>query len=182
FATRHGLPAPLQFRRFHPDDANRYFLYLRDSGLRPLRNIFSGAKFIGTAPLYTNEKVVWKLMNYPGPWLLDPAKPTADRGRATSYELTQETDENVALLKSRVVSHAALRTDLKAAAVVNGSDHLVLDADVVVVGSGAGGSFVAAELAARTKERVLILEKGDFVDPSEFLQRERFMMPRLFEN
>jgi len=182
FSARQSLVTPLQFRHFHADDANRYFLYLRDSGLRPLRNIFSGAKFIGTAPLYTNEKVVWKLMNYPGPWLLDPAKPTADRARPTSFDMAQETDENVAVLRRRVVSHDALSTGLQAAAVVNGSDHLVLETDVIVVGSGAGGSFVSAELAARTKERVLVVEKGDFVDPSEFLQRERFMMPRLFDN
>jgi len=182
FSAHQSLLTPLQFRHLHADDANRYFLYLRDSGLRPLRNIFSGAKFIGTAPLYTNEKVVWKLMNYPGPWLLDPAKPKADRAEPTSFDLAQETDENVVVLRRCVVSHDALGTGLQAASVVNGSDRLVLETDVLVVGSGAGGSFVAAELAARTKERVLVVEKGDFVDPSEFLQRERFMMPRLFDN
>jgi choline dehydrogenase-like flavoprotein len=182
FSTRYGLPARLQFRRFHPDDANRYFLFLRDSSLRPLRNIFSGAKFIGTAPIYTNEKVAWKVMNYPGPWVLDPSKPAADRGRATSFDMARETDENVAVLRRRVVAHDSLRAGLETAAVVTGSDHLVLETDVVVVGSGAGGSFVAAQLATRTSQRVLVLEKGDFVDPSEFLQRERLMMPRLFEN
>jgi choline dehydrogenase-like flavoprotein len=52
---------------------------------------------------------------------------------------------------------------------------------VVVVGSGAGGSFVAAELAAKTKQRILIVEKGEFIEPAEFLQLERLMMPRMFE-
>src|SRR5262245_7975592 len=66
FSTRHGLPARLELRRFHPVDANRYFLFLRDSNIRALRNIFSGARFIGTSPIYTNEKVTWKVMNYPG--------------------------------------------------------------------------------------------------------------------
>jgi choline dehydrogenase-like flavoprotein len=181
FSTREGLPARLQLRRFRPDDANRYFLFLRDSSLRALRNIFTGAKFIGTAPIYTNEKVAWKLMSYPGPWLLDPAKPTEDRGRATSFDMARETDENVDVLRRRVVGHGALRGGLEAARVVNGSDQLVLETDVVVVGSGAGGSFVAAELAARTKQRILVLEKGDFIEPAEFLQRERLMMPRVFD-
>ena len=54
FSTRHGLPARFELRRFHPIDANRYFLFLRDSSLRPLRNIFTGARFIGTAPIYMN--------------------------------------------------------------------------------------------------------------------------------
>ena len=183
FRGRYGLPANVQFRWFSTDNANRYVLFLRDSQLRPIRNIFSGAKFIGTAPIYTNEKVVWKVMNYPGPWILDPAKPTADRGRATSFDMAKETDDNVALLRRRVVTHDSLRAGLETAAVVAApDDRLVLETDVIVVGSGAGGSFVAAELAARTKERVLILEKGDFVEPTEFLQRERLMMPRIFEN
>ena len=181
FATSHGLPARLQFRHFRADDANRYFLFLRDSDLRALRNIFSGAKFIGTVPLYTNEKVVWKLMNYPGPWLLDPSKPKADLAHATSFDMAAETESNVADLRRRVVPHDKLRTQLEAARVVGGSNDLVLETDILVVGSGAGGSFVAAELAARTKQRVLILEKGDYIEPTEFLQRERLMMPRIID-
>jgi choline dehydrogenase-like flavoprotein len=182
FQAHPGLPIRLQFRRFSADDANRYFLFLQDSELRPLRNIYRGAKFIGTAPIYTNEKVAWKVMRYPGPWILDPDKPTADRARATSFEMAKETDDNVAVLRRRVVAHDALRAGIDTAAVVPGAGHLVLETDVVVVGSGAGGSFVAAGIAARTKQRVLILEKGDFIEPSEFLQRERIMMPRLFDN
>ena len=181
FAATHGLPVRLQFRHFHPDDANRYMLFLRDSSLRVFRNLFTGAKFIGTAPIYTNEKVGWKVMGYPGPWLLDPANPGADRAHATSFDLAQETDENVAVLRRRVVDHGRLPAELEAATIVAGAEGLVLETDVVVVGSGAGGSFVAAELATRTRQRVLVLEKGDFVDPSEFLQRERLMMPRIFD-
>src|SRR5262245_26119262 len=45
FNTRWG-PARFAFRRFSPDDANRYFLFLRDSNIRTLRNIFTGARFI----------------------------------------------------------------------------------------------------------------------------------------
>ncbi|HWN13908.1 MAG TPA: hypothetical protein VNU02_08605, partial [Candidatus Dormibacteraeota bacterium] len=181
FSNRYGLPARLQLRRFHPDDANRYFLFLRDSSIRALRNVFSGAKFIGTVPIYTNETVAWKFMRYPGPWLLDPAKPDADLAHSTSFDMARETDENVAVLRRRVVAHGALREGLEAARIVGGSDRLVLETDVVVVGSGAGGSFVAAELAAKTDQRILILEKGDFIEPAEFLQRERLMMPRILD-
>ena len=181
FSTRHGLPARLQLSRFHPDDANAYFLFLRDSSLRPIRNLYSGAKFIGTAPIYTNEKVVWKIMRYPGPWLRDPARPTEDLGRATSFDMAKETDDNIALLRRRVVAAGGAPAGLEAATVVSGSNGLVLETDVVVVGSGAGGSFVAAELAAQTRERVLVVEKGDFVEPTDFLQRELLMMPRIFD-
>jgi choline dehydrogenase-like flavoprotein len=181
FATRLGLPAPLRLRSFHTDDANRYFLYLRDSNIRTLRHIFIGAKFIATVPLYTNEKVVWKTMNYPGPWLLDPTNPASDLKRSTSFDMAAETEWNVADLRRRVVPHDKLRVQLEAARVIEGSDGLVLETDVLVVGSGAGGSFVAAEIAARTHERVLILEKGEFIEPVEFVQRERLMMPRIID-
>jgi choline dehydrogenase-like flavoprotein len=181
FNTRLGLPANLRFRRFHTDDANRYFIFLRDSNIRTLRNIFTGARFIGTVPIYVNEKVIWKAIRYPGPWLLDAAKPHSDLAAATSFDMAQETDDNMAVLRRRVVAHEALPTALEAARIVSGPDHLVLETDVVVVGSGAGGSFVAAELAARTEQRVLILDKGEFIEPSGFLQREELMMPRILD-
>jgi choline dehydrogenase-like flavoprotein len=181
FNTRWGLPARFAFRRFHTDDANRYVLFLRDSNIRTLRNIFTGARFIGTVPIYINEKVTWRMMNYPGPWLLDPAQPLADLANATSFQMAAETEDNVALLRRRVVAHDALPTQLEAARVVTGSDRLVLETDVVVVGSGAGGSFVAAELAARTHQRVLVLDKGEFIEPTGFLQREGLMMPRILD-
>ena len=181
FSTRYGLPARLELRRFHPDDANRYFLFLRDSNIRALRNIFTGARFIGTSPIYTNEKVTWKIMNYPGPWVRETAKADADLGHATSFDMAAETEENVAVLRRHIVRHDALRESLEAARVIDRPDRLVLETDVVVVGSGAGGSFVAAELAAKTRQRILILEKGEFIEPAEFLQRERLMMPRIFD-
>ena len=181
FATRHGLPARLQLRYFHAEDAHRYVLFLRDSSLRPLRTIFAGARFIGTAPIYTHETVTWKAIGYSGPWLRDPARRTADLAEATSFELAKETDDNVAALRGRVLPHDALRARLEAARVVDGADGLVLETDVLVVGSGAGGSFVAAEIAARTDQRVLIVEKGEFLEPDEFLQRERLMMPRILD-
>jgi choline dehydrogenase-like flavoprotein len=181
FSRRYGILRNFQLRRFTPDEANAFFLYLRDSDIRAIRNVFSGAKFIGTAPIYTNEKVVWKIMNYPGPWLLDSSKPTSDLAASTSYEMAAETESNVADLRRRVVPHDQLRAGLEAARFVSGSDFPTLETDILVVGSGAGGSFVAAELAARTGQRVLILEKGDFVEPAEFLQREIVMMPRIFD-
>jgi choline dehydrogenase-like flavoprotein len=181
FATRHGLPARFQLRRFHPLDAQRYFLFLRDSQLRALRNIFSGARFIGTAPIYMNERVTWKVMSYPGPWVRDPAARDEDRAHSTSFDLAKETEDNVAVLRRRVVAPDALRTGLEAARIVGGTDRLVLETDVVVVGSGAGGSFIAAELAAKTKQRILIVEKGEFIEPEQFVQRERIMMPRIFD-
>jgi len=57
---------------------------------------------------------------------------------------------------------------------------LTLDCDVVVVGSGAGGGVVAGRLA-RAGKRVVVLEKGAYVNESEFTQREGEMLSRLYD-
>ncbi len=57
---------------------------------------------------------------------------------------------------------------------------LVLDADVCVIGSGAGGAVVAAEIAA-AGHRVVVLEQGPHWTSSDFTQREDEMLPKLFE-
>jgi choline dehydrogenase-like flavoprotein len=54
-----------------------------------------------------------------------------------------------------------------------------LTADVVVVGSGAGGSVVAAELAAAGHE-VVVLEMGEYLNEADFTGMEAEMTPRLF--
>lgn len=56
---------------------------------------------------------------------------------------------------------------------------LNLDCDVAVVGSGAGGGVVAAELAAAGLD-VLVLEKGGYYNEANFNQREMEMMRRLY--
>ncbi len=54
-----------------------------------------------------------------------------------------------------------------------------LDADLCVVGSGAGGAMVACE-AAKAGLRVIVLEEGPHVLTEQMTQREDEMLPRLF--
>lgn len=56
---------------------------------------------------------------------------------------------------------------------------LSLQADVVVVGSGAGGAMVAKVLSEQGLS-VVVLEEGGHHPPSSFTQREGDMLPRLF--
>ena len=53
------------------------------------------------------------------------------------------------------------------------------DADVCVIGTGAGGSAVASALAAKG-EKVIMVEAGEFILPKQMNQREQDMFPKLF--
>lgn len=56
---------------------------------------------------------------------------------------------------------------------------LELTADAVVVGSGAGGGIVAAQLAAAGKD-VIVLEKGGYYSEADFNGSEALMTPQLY--
>jgi choline dehydrogenase-like flavoprotein len=181
FFSESGLPTFTLTGRTDAD-ATRFFLHLRDSGFRALRSLFQGAKVIGTQPIYVNEPVVWRQMDYPGPWLLSSADVDADFRRPTSYDLAEDIEEGLATLRASVVPHDQLRSRMTAATVErDDADKVVLETDIAIIGSGAGGGVVAAELASSTSQRVLVLEKGDFVEPREFTQREAEMIPRLYD-
>jgi choline dehydrogenase-like flavoprotein len=54
-----------------------------------------------------------------------------------------------------------------------------IEADVCIVGSGAGGATLAYELAKAGRE-VLILERGPYVEPRDFTENEVEMVGRLY--
>ena len=56
---------------------------------------------------------------------------------------------------------------------------MTLDADVVIVGSGAGGGVVAADLA-RAGRSVVVLEAGPFVDEASMPTNELDAFARLY--
>ncbi len=57
--------------------------------------------------------------------------------------------------------------------------NVTLDADVCVVGSGAGGAVVACELAEAGRTVVLV-EDGSYLRSDQFVQREEVMYPRIY--
>ena len=58
---------------------------------------------------------------------------------------------------------------------------LALTADVCVIGTGAGGSVIAKELAQAGRD-VVVLEQGGHYTKDDFTQREDEMMPLLYED
>ncbi len=65
--------------------------------------------------------------------------------------------------------------------IVPDSEELTLEADVVIVGSGAGGGVIAGELSAQGK-KVCVLEMGGYHDESEFNGLELWGYQNLFLN
>jgi choline dehydrogenase-like flavoprotein len=59
------------------------------------------------------------------------------------------------------------------------ADELVLEADVVVVGSGAGGGVIAGELSAAGKD-VVVLEAGGYYNEADFNQIELWAYQNLY--
>lgn len=76
------------------------------------------------------------------------------------------------------VSNSARAVPKPIRALSVGAD-LNLVADVVVIGSGAGGATVAAELAAAGSD-VVVLEMGDYLNEADFSGNEAEMTSRLF--
>jgi len=54
-----------------------------------------------------------------------------------------------------------------------------MSADVVVIGTGAAGSILARGLVAQGRQ-VLLLERGDYVDPAQFSENEIEMLSKLY--
>lgn len=171
---------PLPLSSVGDEQVEKFFLELENHAIPAFRNIFRGAKIIGMQPVYVNELVTWKEMAYHGPWLRDVSKPDEELERTTSFELAAEMEERLASLRAAVIPHDKLRESLKVADIISEDPGLVLRTDVLVIGTGPGGSTAASELAKAGKHRVLVVEKGDFVEPNRFLQREQLMVPKVY--
>jgi choline dehydrogenase-like flavoprotein len=88
---------------------------------------------------------------------------------------SQRPDRDERLSRSTPPSRAPLRT-LRPESVLES----VITADVLIIGSGAAGSILAHRIAADSDREVLIIERGDHVDPSDFVEDEVEMLSRLY--
>jgi len=77
----------------------------------------------------------------------------------------------------RMPDEAKLRKPHELQVDVPEADHL--EAEVCIVGSGAGGAIVAYELAKAGRD-VLVLERGKYVEPRDFTENEVDMIGKLY--
>ena len=64
---------------------------------------------------------------------------------------------------------------------INSATDVIRNADVVIIGSGAGGGILAEQLANQGRE-VLVLEKGPYVSPDDFSEDETAMISKLYSD
>ena len=76
--------------------------------------------------------------------------------------------------------HAGLAAGWRVTDCARLNDDLVMEADVVIVGSGAGGG-VTAEILARAGLRVVIVEEGALKSSTDFKMREADAYPALYQ-
>ena len=82
------------------------------------------------------------------------------------------------------VRKEAVRHDRPTAGVTTGRDihgDMVIDADVVIVGSGAGGATMAAELAEAGLD-VVVLEEGGYYTTRDFTAESSKMVSQLYRD
>lgn len=99
----------------------------------------------------------WPAIGFPGPEATMPAAPSAPGPAAPAAEAPRET---------RPITPLAITADTR------------LDAEVCVIGSGAGGS-VAAAVLSRAGRDVLLVERGGYYDRHDYTGDEYEMLQRL---
>ena len=168
------------FSDHHHDTANRIRLLqrLQHSRWRAKRNAFHGLRrflcglaFSYTDPASGNSNPFWEAMGYPGPpsaWQLD----VVDRPLVEQAEQRQ-----AAVQKSVRESRAAAAA---AAAAADAATGTIMECDVVVVGSGAGGCVAAYELA-KAGYSVIVVEQGSYLAPHEITLQQVDAMDQQYE-
>lgn len=165
------LYPPSRGRRFAELDAaraERYLTLLLRGRLRPVRLAAEVLTSLVALCHYDLPEVRARL-GY---------EPDAHIARVARRRLERH-GEAIARAEEAVVDGAA-RTGPATAPIAGDGGDLELGCDVVVVGSGAGGGVVAAELAAQGKD-VVVLEKGGYHNEADFTQQEGEGLERLYD-
>lgn len=158
-----GLTSWTPFYLMSRQEREMALLRVKNSRLATVRNLFYtftalamfvtyGKAFMTPEGLITNPS--WKALGYPGP---HPEKPRAKA-------------EDIWRPKFMDLSSKASPT----------TGRVNIDCDVVVVGSGAGGGIVAAELA-KEGYRVILVDKANYVHPSDLPLTEMKSFDLLYE-
>ena len=171
----------LRFRPFSKwtlSDRTRALQGMRDSNIEIKRAAFSGLKRLicGLALTFTSQEETdrkevnqlnpfWEAMSYPGP---------------IHFNTREDKDKLLRDVSGHgVFSSESAPADNPFISPPKGA-HETLTFDVIIVGSGAGGS-VAANNLAQAGYSVVVLEKGSYVPPNEISNLEAEAMDKMYD-
>ena len=166
------------FHAQSPDTQDRMLTAWAESPLPQARSLFQLLRRL-TLVTHYGDKRSHAAIGYRGPLhSRDVAVPWEGPAPLSSGD---SADDNVPVLRDaaawiRDPAPRPLPQGIHTAASIR--DGAVIAADVIVVGSGAGGAVAAARLAEAGK-RVVILEAGEFVPSDEFTEADGAMTERL---
>lgn len=170
-----GIRQPRRFSQLSPTDRTRCFAAWGVSAIAPLRTAHQAIRKVVMAVYYARAEVTHAI-GYAGP--LAARAPQAAWEGALPGE--QRQDEPVA--RGAIVLPHVIAPEPPPRGVLRGADVPVdthRRADVVVIGSGAGGAVTAARLAAAGFE-VVILEAGSYATRAEFTEDEGTLNASLY--
>jgi choline dehydrogenase-like flavoprotein len=174
-----GMLAP--FPRLSPDRQDAMLARWATSPVRVARTVFHGLRRLILAVYYTLPESFADI-GYLGP-LLDREPSYPWEGPVAGAALPNVPDPVARIPsgapwspRSAAAGPTVPRPALVPAAARGGAR---LTADVVVIGSGAGGAVAAARLAEAGRD-VVLLEEGSLIAPDELTEREGDMTTRLY--
>ncbi|OAY85436.1 Long-chain-alcohol oxidase FAO4A [Ananas comosus] len=161
-----------------------------------LQNLFKSLKYLATRSYFAqanekNENPSWKAMGYCGP---DPNLQTLEIKAVDEPPILDELKPQFGSEGGHPITSALLHMASPKDSIIHtlrqfgfptptppsSSSPLALHCDVVVVGSGAGGS-VAAGVLAKAGHKVIVLEKGQFYDKTDLSLLEGPTMEAMYE-
>ena len=173
-----GLPT--RFAGLSPARQSRVFTRWGESALPIARTVHQALRRLILSTWYATEEGRADLGLHPplhtrAPIVAWEGPLTADRVSTLDVVATAETRDGPVPGSNPVAQ--AMPTGVTVAE--SFTDDVALTADVVVIGSGAGGAVAAARFAEAGRE-VVILEEGEYLRAHDFSEDEGEMVPRLF--
>src|SRR4051794_6505041 len=117
--------------------------------------------YYGAPDPQTGQNPNWKTLGYPGPLSSNPARPAPRRARTPNGKPPGYPGRGP----------PPVQAEKAITPVTPDGDEVELEADVVVVGSGAGGGVIAGTLAQQGL-KVVVLEAAGYFNASDFKQLE----------
>jgi long-chain-alcohol oxidase len=175
------------FVQLAPSERETLLLRWLDGPLPPLVQAVKGLKCLVFMVLFrfvdpaTGVNPLWAGTGYPGPPPPSARKPPVPAKLASEAVLTRQLIDVVAAAPADAAAAVAAFTAAGLAATLGPRPgDVVVTADAVVVGSGAGGG-TAAGVLARAGLRTVVLEKGRYTKAADLPLTEAHGFPNMYE-